>query len=84
MTVVSFAQYSDINRNVFDGKTPLVLAAESGHDYLVEKLLEHNAKPEFVDNNGNTAAEIAVANDHDSIVKKHRKFEHGFMEPWGV
>ena len=44
-------------------------AAANGHDYLVEELLEHNANPELVDDNGNTAVEIATANQYNDIAQ---------------
>ena len=69
MTVVSFAHYSNINRKIRNGRTPLMHAAANGHDYLVEKLLEHNANPELVDDNGNTAVEIATANQYNDIAQ---------------
>ena len=69
MTVVAYTRHTNIDRKICGDRTPLMHAAASGRDYLVEKLLENNANPDLVDDNGNTAAEIATANHHDDIAE---------------
>jgi hypothetical protein len=53
--------YYDIDRRDALGRTALIRAAERGHDYLVEELLDAGANPLIPDAQGRTALECALA-----------------------
>ena len=49
----------------YDRKTPLILAAENGHQYTVDALLDENAEINARDDDGKTALIHAAENGHD-------------------
>lgn len=64
------AKGANINRRArSDGKTPLMMAAESGNKEMVELLLKHNADITIQDNIGYTANKYALMNGHMEVLK---------------
>lgn len=57
------------------GRTPLILAASSGREEIVDVLLKHRAKPDRRDSLGNTAILYAAEGGHADVVKL--LLEHG-------
>jgi hypothetical protein len=53
-----------------DNVTPLMLAAEKGHDAIVEALLYAGAEPALKDRIGETALMKAAANAHREVFKR--------------
>ncbi|KAI9777862.1 MAG: hypothetical protein M1839_008539 [Geoglossum umbratile] len=52
-----------------DGQTPLLWAAQKGHEADVKLLLEKGAKPDSKDNYGQTLLSRAAQNGHEAVVK---------------
>ncbi|KAG5826947.1 hypothetical protein H9Q74_002968 [Fusarium xylarioides] len=59
----------DIDTRDYDGCTSLALAAQNGHAAVVERLLEHNANPNFSDLDQVTPLWKAAQHGHSSIVQ---------------
>lgn len=55
-----------------DGKTPLQIAAEEGHVYVVAELLKAQADVNVRDKDGKTALDLAECNGKEEIVKLFR------------
>jgi len=59
----------DINGVNEDGWTPLLWAADSGHEVIVKQLLENGAAIDFESPHGHTPVSLAVKKGHSAIVK---------------
>lgn len=59
----------DIDSSNEQKRTPLALAAEQGHEQVVAILLEHNARANWEDCEGNTALTLAIINGHELVVQ---------------
>lgn len=59
----------NINVKNIEGVTPLMAAAKFGAEDIAKLLLEHGAKPFDVNQDGETAYDIAMKNGHYSIAK---------------
>jgi ankyrin repeat protein len=53
-----------------DGRTPLSLAAEKGHESVIKQLIERGADLESKDKYGLTPLSWAAENGHEAVVKK--------------
>jgi hypothetical protein len=51
------------------GRTPLMVAAEAGHERIVRALLAGGAEPMLTDSMGETALVIAAAHGHPAVCK---------------
>ena len=51
------------------GRTPLIYAAQSGHEALVRLLLERGADVEAKDRGGETALIYAAESGHEAVVR---------------
>lgn len=60
---------AEVNQANNNGKTPLMAAAQEGHEKVVKALLEAGADIEAKNKNGDTALTLAVKNDHLEVVK---------------
>ena len=61
---------ADVNcREPGSGSTPLVVAAEMGHDAIVRALLDAGADTDLAANDGATPLHIAADSGHDAIVR---------------
>ncbi|MCG8097488.1 MAG: ankyrin repeat domain-containing protein, partial [Candidatus Thiodiazotropha taylori] len=58
---------ADVNLADSDGVTPLMEAARTGSGEIVTLLLQHNADKTNKDNEGHTAADIAVKKKHNKV-----------------
>ena len=58
-----------INEKNKDRKTPLILAAERGHDVIVELLLDNEANPSKKDNDLNNFLHSAIMEWHINVVR---------------
>jgi len=56
-----------INVRSPDGQTPLMISSEQGKPDAVRVLLQNQANPYSLDNDGATAAKLAVASGHESV-----------------
>ncbi len=63
---------NDININATDtaGETPIMIAAKYGYNEIVEELLIAGANVNFESQNGYTAIEFAILNNHFNIFKQ--------------
>ena len=59
----------NINVKNIEGTTPLMAAAQFGADDIVRILLDRGAKPDLLNNDGETAFDIAMKNGHYQIAK---------------
>lgn len=59
----------DINQRDLKGKTPLFLAAQSGHVSVVRELLAHGAEKERINRLGRTPLHTAIDNGHLKVVR---------------
>jgi ankyrin repeat protein len=64
-----------VNSVDFEGRTPLMLAAEKGHKPVVSLLLKRGADPKLKDKNGKTAADWAAFFNHDDVAKLLRSHQ---------
>lgn len=55
-------------RDSIDGSTPLFLAIEEGHEDILILLLQNNAEPNVVNDDGVSAAECAIANGYEEFI----------------
>jgi uncharacterized protein len=60
----------DVNALGKDNITPLMVAAERGHDLIVEALLYAGAEPTLTDRIGETALMKASANAHTDVYRR--------------
>jgi uncharacterized protein len=70
--------YQDIDQMTASGDTPLMLAAASGADQAVQKLLEHGASTSLTDRAGMNAAKIARDRGHDQTARAIEAHEELF------
>jgi ankyrin repeat protein len=61
---------SDMLVKVIDGKTPLCLAAEYGHEKIVSMFLDFGAAISQSDDEGRTALYLAAQNGHSGVVEQ--------------
>ena len=70
LSVLLGRKYVNPNRQDDSGKTPLLRAAENGHDGVVELLLgREGVSPDIPGNRGQTPLLCAAHNGHDGVVK---------------
>jgi ankyrin repeat protein len=60
MVELLVARGADLNRTDDRGRTALMIAAERGHDLIVEFLLERGADPALKDKQGNSVVDLAA------------------------
>lgn len=60
---------ADVNRPVADGFTPLITAASTGNLEMVRTLLAAGADPRVIDDEGQSALEVATKKKHEEIVE---------------
>lgn len=65
----------DVNKPGIDGYTALMFAAQNGHIFAVETLIENNANVDTVNELGETAIDLAAVNLHLNIVDL--LYDHG-------
>ena len=53
-------EYIDINQELFEGNTLLILCAREGNFYITKFLCDENAEVNTQNNNGNTALHYAI------------------------
>ncbi|OAA34802.1 Ankyrin repeat-containing domain protein [Beauveria brongniartii RCEF 3172] len=66
----------DVNSLSIAGRSPLFWPSNYGYEKVVAILLEADADPSLVDENGDTAVIVARKNGHESIAKVLQKFQH--------
>ena len=54
-------------------RTPLLIAAERGHDGCIVQLLEAKAKPSVSDHRGYNCLMIAIERKHEYVISPARK-----------
>ena len=59
--------YIEINQEIFDGNTLLILCAQEGNYYITKFLCEEKADVNMVNNNGNTALHYAIGKQFYAI-----------------
>merc|ERR1712141_655120 len=71
---------ADINTiSLYNGNTPLIVAAENGQAPIVEYLIQNKADLNAQNNEGKSPLMIAKENGHEAIVKQ--LMEHGATPP---
>lgn len=60
---------ADVNGRDENGNTPLIVAAQNGHDDVVATLLAAKADVRAKNNQGQTALDLAVTGGHDECVR---------------
>ena len=63
----SSARYAYLNAVNIDGRTALHFASQRGHIDCVAVLLRAGSNPSIVDEEGNTAADLARENGHHDV-----------------
>ena len=64
---------ADLNRQNRQGRTALMLAADSGRLDMVEMLLEAGAVPTILDDGGKAALDWAVDKGHEAVAERLEK-----------
>lgn len=59
----------DVNHQNYAGQTALMMASLFGREQLIKVLLEHGARPELMDHQGNTASKLAKAQGLSRVVE---------------
>ncbi len=60
---------ADVNKAMDDGATPLLIAAQDGHEAIVRALIELGADVNKATDNGVTPLFFAAQNGHTAIVQ---------------
>ncbi len=60
---------ADVNGRDENGNTPLILAAQNGHNEVIMALLAAKADVRAKNNQGQTALDLAAAGGHDECVR---------------
>ncbi|EGU85447.1 hypothetical protein FOXB_04039 [Fusarium oxysporum f. sp. conglutinans Fo5176] len=70
---IGYTTYPDLSyesaQTTYEGRTPLLWAAEKGHEALVKLLLQNDADVNIMDRNGQTALRLAVDAQHRAVAR---------------
>ncbi|RKK83103.1 hypothetical protein BFJ68_g17471 [Fusarium oxysporum] len=70
---IGYTTYPDMSyesaQTTYEGRTPLLWAAEKGHEALVKLLLQNDADVNIMDRNGQTALRLAVDAQHRAVAR---------------
>lgn len=70
---IGYTTYSDLSyessQTTYEGRTPLLWAAEKGHEALVKLLLQNGADVNMMDQNGQTTLQLAVDAQHREVAR---------------
>ncbi|KAH6867608.1 ankyrin repeat-containing domain protein [Thelonectria olida] len=70
---IGYTTYPDLSyesaQTIYEGRTPLLWAAEKGHEALAKLLLQNDVDVNMVDQNGQTALQLAVDARHKAMAR---------------